>query len=324
MESYPQIESLHIQNYKSLVDVSLEKPSPFSVFVGANGSGKSNLFGALEFLFYAQRFPDNDTILQFGGKERLLHLNYPDSPLSISLDFDDNTQYLANYHNDQLDTAHTTGSKLAPDFKNSFSRVVFQAHSPSGSADRFNTANSNLATLLKPVLEDEEYKGYILNFIQTYVPEIEEIAISEDRNGKGPQLLVYEKFIKGPLTEDLISTGTYNILRILGGVYQTKTPQFLCIEEPENSLHPKALKDLACFFRELAQEHGYYIWIKTHSPYFLSVLRPEELVLVDKEQSQTQLTFIKDDEFVINAYNAGDITMDEAWLTNYLEGGLPW
>ena len=44
------LTSLQIKNFKSIVDVSFDLESPFAVFAGANGSGKSNLFEALEFV----------------------------------------------------------------------------------------------------------------------------------------------------------------------------------------------------------------------------------------------------------------------------------
>lgn len=45
----PRIKMVQIENYKSLVSVSLDL-EPFTVFVGPNGSGKSNLIDALAFL----------------------------------------------------------------------------------------------------------------------------------------------------------------------------------------------------------------------------------------------------------------------------------
>ncbi len=50
-----KIESLEIDNFKSLNNFKIENPNPFSVFVGANGVGKSNIFEALEFLSYLSK-----------------------------------------------------------------------------------------------------------------------------------------------------------------------------------------------------------------------------------------------------------------------------
>lgn len=46
---FMKIQKLQIGNFKSLVDLEIVEPNPFTVFVGANGVGKSNIFEALEF-----------------------------------------------------------------------------------------------------------------------------------------------------------------------------------------------------------------------------------------------------------------------------------
>ena len=46
----PRIESLHIQNYRALKDITLEKITPLTVLLGPNGSGKSTLFDVFAFL----------------------------------------------------------------------------------------------------------------------------------------------------------------------------------------------------------------------------------------------------------------------------------
>ena len=45
----------------------------------------------------------------------------------------------------------------------------------------------------------------------------------------------------------LLSDGTKNILTLMAAVYQQEQ-QFLCIEEPENGLHPQAIELLVDFF----------------------------------------------------------------------------
>ncbi|HVA98121.1 MAG TPA: AAA family ATPase, partial [Bacteroidia bacterium] len=42
-----KIREINIKNYKSLVNFKLSSPNAFSVFVGPNAAGKSNIFEAL-------------------------------------------------------------------------------------------------------------------------------------------------------------------------------------------------------------------------------------------------------------------------------------
>jgi predicted ATPase len=98
---------------------------------------------------------------------------------------------------------------------------------------------------------------------------------------------------------------------------QSDRPQFICIEEPENGLNPKVLNELISVIREQCKIKGHWIWLNTHSQTIVSELRPEEIVLVEKIDGATKLKRV--DEKNING-----LKMDEAWLTNALNGGLPW
>lgn len=140
--------------------------------------------------------------------------------------------------------------------------------------------------------------------------------MSSDLSGTDT-LVMYEKEMNKPFTKDLISDGTYNILALLTAVYQSDEPQFLCIEEPENGLHPKVIRELVHFFREACETKGHYIWLNTHSQTLVSELTSEEIILVNKKKGETVVKQLK-------TPNLHGLRMDEAWLTAALGGGLPW
>ena len=49
------IRRLKIENFKSIDSLEVKGLAPFSVFAGANGSGKSNFFDALDFVSFFVR-----------------------------------------------------------------------------------------------------------------------------------------------------------------------------------------------------------------------------------------------------------------------------
>ena len=61
------IQKLEIKGFKSIAHVSLENISPFLVFAGANGAGKSNLVDALVFLGAVVQRGAIQAIREFGG-----------------------------------------------------------------------------------------------------------------------------------------------------------------------------------------------------------------------------------------------------------------
>ncbi len=55
-KSIPRLESLRVQNYRALRDIEFKNITPLTVFLGANGSGKSTIFDV--FAFLAECFTD--------------------------------------------------------------------------------------------------------------------------------------------------------------------------------------------------------------------------------------------------------------------------
>ena len=46
----PRIERLHVENYRALRDVTLDRLRPLTTLLGPNGSGKSTVFDVFAFL----------------------------------------------------------------------------------------------------------------------------------------------------------------------------------------------------------------------------------------------------------------------------------
>lgn len=70
------IRKLHIKGFKSVADLTLCDVSPFLVFAGANGSGKSNIADALAFLGAVVRFGAQQARTQFGGFSQIHCFKY--------------------------------------------------------------------------------------------------------------------------------------------------------------------------------------------------------------------------------------------------------
>ncbi len=324
-----KIKKLHIKNFKSIADLEIIEPNPFTVFVGPNGSGKSNIFEALEFTTISFRFPSNQQFSRsiFGETDSFLNLPKSDSIFEGSnLQFDDFTLYSGMLHSGlKPDNGESFDYQKYSDFRqfienfsvvfpNNLSRERFKLID-----DRFLSLScSNLEKVLKRILLDEFKNEEISEWLDLFIPGFERVEVISSDLSSTDTLLMYEKGIKKPFTKKLISDGTYNILALLTAVFQSDEPQFLCIEEPENGLNPKVIKELVGLFRYACEEKGHYIWLNTHSQSLVSELESHEIILVNKKDGATQVKHLKKD---LNLYG---LPMDEAWLSNALGGGLPW
>jgi predicted ATPase len=183
---------------------------------------------------------------------------------------------------------------------------------------QLSLAAKNLEKVLKRVLTQPVLKNEIFEWLNLFVPEFKNVEVVANPFSGEETLLWYEHYAEKPFTKDLISDGTYNILAMLTAVYQSDDkPQFLCIEEPENGLHPQVAGELIDFFRIMCEERGHHIWLNTHSQSMIARLKPEEMIVVEKKQGKTQTTQYQGRDF-------HGLRMDEALLMNVLGGGLPW
>ena len=167
------------------------------------------------------------------------------------------------------------------------------------------------------IFQDETKREDFIEWLRILIPEFKNIEVKKSNIDGSFEFFVYENANSKPFPRHLLSDGTKNILSLMAAVYQNNQPQFLCIEEPENGLHPQAIELLVDFFREKCEIMGHHIWLNTHSPTLVRCLDAGELIIVNKTNGETKARqFTEADKMNMNT--------DEAWLTNTLGGGVIW
>ena len=329
-----KIKRLVIENFKSIERIELIEPNPFTVFVGPNGAGKSNIFEALEFVNIGYRY--SSAISLFGGLESVQRRQDSFANFGFEVDlgmlsiraisftgvalseYSDST--LADISKSSLSYASSRG--IHEQFLDRYTRLFVGNDKlvklPLNDDLRLSLSAKNLEKVLKRVLTQQVLKNEVFEWLEMFVPEFKSVEVVANPFSGEETLLWYEQYSEKPFTKDLISDGTYNILAMLTAVYQSDDkPQFLCIEEPENGLHPQVAGELIDFFRIMCEERGHHIWLNTHSQSMIARLKPEEMIVVEKKQGKTQTTQYQGRDF-------HGLRMDEALLMNVLGGGLPW
>jgi len=329
-----KINRLVIENFKSIERIELIEPNPFTVFVGPNGSGKSNIFEALEFFNLAVKTNRGTVESLFGGKDFFLNRRSNES-VQIEIKLDKSTTHrLAQRQNlDNLLEYTVVGTRWGEDEPSKIQQenqqlLVGFSHLFVGKQGKqrlnysddlqLTLSGDNFEKVLKRILGHDDLRNELFEWLDLFVPGFKSLDVVSNPYDGRETLLWFEKSFDKPFTKDLISDGTYNILALLTAVYQSDDkPQFLCIEEPENGLHPQVLMSLVDFFRQQCKEKGHYIWLNTHSESLVRGLTTDEIILVNKVDGATQTRQIK-------GRNLYDLPTDEAWLTGALGGGLPW
>lgn len=339
-----KIKKLHIGNYKSINEINIDNPNPFSVFVGPNAAGKSNIFDALEFYNTLSKSSYSDTIRLFddishyknitnkGSSRHSFKVNFSDMQSDMNFIRESNgtmTAGSSGFLNDGFNKKYYEDNKLPLywesksylQFFSNFSRIFvgnknlekFQFKDDK----KLSLSCDNLEQVLKRVLSDQNKNDEISEWLEVLIPGFKSLEVKTEELSGSSNLVVYEKDIEKPLTRRIISDGTFNTISILTALYQTDEPQFLCIEEPENGLNPKVVKELVSIFRKMCKEKGHYIWLNTHSQSLVAELTKEEIIIVDKIKGETHIKQIQN-------MDLKGLKMDEALLTNAIGGGIPW
>lgn len=195
---------------------------------------------------------------------------------------------------------------------------------PSGSehdSTSLNMNGDNLASVLGRLEQDDELREIIIEWMETIVPSIENINTEWQKLNVTTAILFRETGTRRQFPAHMVSDGTIYALCVLVAILDSPKYGLTLIEEPERGLHPKAINELIGFIREQSQINS-AVWISTHSEAVVRSLYLKELWLVDKKDGKTRMQNatkqgLTDEDFA-------PLGLDRAWLSNLLDGGLPW
>lgn len=126
---------------------------------------------------------------------------------------------------------------------------------------------------------------------------------------------------KTPFLDRYVSDGTIKMFAYLVLLHDPRPHPLLCVEEPENQLYPRLMKELAEEFRLYATRGG-QVLVSTHSPDFLNAARLDEVCWLVKRQGGTEICRARDDA-QISAYMAEGDQMGYLWKQGFFEGVDP-
>lgn len=190
-----------------------------------------------------------------------------------------------------------------------------------GVSESLSSTGDNLA-----LVTDYIYENYpkifdeILVKMKKRVPGIADVKAAKTEDGR-IILKFQDGSFKDPFISRYVSDGTLKMFAYLILMNNPHKHPLLCIEEPENYLHPELLQQLAEEFREYSIKGG-QVFISTHSPDFVNALNLEELFWLTKKNGYTFINRAKDDETVKSLVKEGD-QLGYLWNQKYFKGSGP-
>ena len=190
-----------------------------------------------------------------------------------------------------------------------------------GPQDRLSKTGDNLPNVIQYLKEQHpDHLEKIFAVLRRRVPRLEKVLAEPMADGR-LLLQIKDAPFDQPVLSRFASDGTLKLLAYLMVLHDPEPPQFIGIEEPENFLHPRLLPELAEECRAAAERSQ--LLVTTHSPFFLSGLKHEEVrVLYRDNQGHTQVVRVADIPGIPEFMEAG-ASMGDLWLEGHFGVGDP-
>jgi predicted ATPase len=145
--------------------------------------------------------------------------------------------------------------------------------SPPGQGRSFKPDGSNLPWVIEHIVQTEptRIRDWV-EHLQTGLPDLVNIRTVEREDDKHRYLMLkYENGLEVPSW--LVSDGTLRLLALTLPAYLPDFGGAYLIEEPENGIHPRAAETV---FESLSNVYGAQVLLASHSPVFLSLIKPKD------------------------------------------------
>jgi len=336
------ISHVRIQNFRSFLDAEVDL-QPFSLIVGANGSGKSNLlkfFATISdkvqsvneqgVLIGTPPEKHNGPFLLALGSNWTKHQNGSDLPLGYEVAINGDVvrgKMLQQTKNAILlkKTLPWQGDGLAifnivPEKVSAVETTI-----PAATVKATGEGTAQVLDTLKNG-DREDLFDKVEEGLRRYVPEIEKLSLRTVESGK-KQIQVRERGLQMPIPANELSEGTRLILCILTILHQEKPPPMILLEDVDRGMHPRLFEYVAPLMRDIAERNKINILATTHNPYLVDCFQDhkEAVIIVEKKDGASTLTTLAKklegleyDETV----DPEDMPLGNLWYTGLI-GGTP-
>lgn len=286
------IRAVQIENFRGIRSASVQL-APLTVLIGPNDSGKSSFLDGL-YKKLAGGFGSEDSWR--GRKGPSIHLDW------------------------------TGGQASSPAqiFRLPSHGLAMQAKGDSGgSPPSLARDGSNLAAYFDYLLrKDRRRFDDVSQVLRRYVQGLEDITIDTPSPDTRSITVSIDKGFMLP--GERLSTGVRMLMFFVALAYHASPPKLVLIEEPENGVHPRRLKEILSLLRSMTRGefggHRVQVILSTHSPYLLDhVHLPEDQILVFRRDDTGARTIVQADEKSLRDF-LGEFMLGELWFNQGEEG----
>lgn len=167
--------------------------------------------------------------------------------------------------------------------------------------------NSNLGLVLNCLSRNYRVRTRMVEALRHLYKEASDFHVNIESNTV--QVLVHEREGVATIPAPRLSDGTIRYLSLLAILCEPKPPPLVCIEEPDNGLHPDAVALLADLLVEASERTQ--LVVTTHSDALVGALtsQPDAVVVCERPGAGTELRRLDPDQLSkwLDDYGLGDL-----------------
>lgn len=345
------INKIKVSNFKSFDQLEVDL-RPLNVVVGANAAGKSNFLEIFRFLRDASTLGLENAVSLQGGMEYLQNLKIDGSravvlevvrgpehlealdrwvPVEIqwklALEANPNPPgftTLANELTSQGDPVKAEWEELFF-YQVAMVMAIFdldpklakRAAPITGKAD-LEPDGSNLAIVLKNLLQDDESRERLTLLLRDLLPFVADLKVERFAD---KSLLIAAKESFSPesyLPASFLSDGTIHLTALILALYFDKAPVVI-IEEPERNIHPHLISRVAGLLTDASKKKQ--VIVTTHNPELVKHVRLEDLLLVHRDAQGFSHVSRPVENEQLKVFLENDLGVDELYVQDLLGVG---
>jgi predicted ATPase len=200
---------------------------------------------------------------------------------------------------------------------NFFSGHLRRGYAPSPNAE-LSSSGQNMPSVLKRLSgRSQESINRILSCLSDIAPHIINLDVNENEKEN-----IFIEFVESDLQRKVAtfdsSDGTVRALAMMLAIETQPHGTTMIIEEPEQNLHPWAIKYVIDFARKVIAAHNIQIILSTHSEHILACVNPGEVLVVARKPGEGTTAKTLKELRPQSTIEMGDI--GSMWVRGLIEG----
>jgi len=151
--------------------------------------------------------------------------------------------------------------------------------------------------------------------LKAIVPQVAELVTDLEGSNTSIAVRMTDDYLV-PSTS--LPDGMLKLIGMLTILNLPEKPPLIAIEEPENYIHPYAQNALADLLKAYAENHQ--LLLTTHSPFFLSNFKLDQIVVVEQKDGRTVASRPENREALKKRLEDAGMSVGDAWYAGHLGG----